>query len=154
MNLLIVDDNRGSAEALYRHAQLSVPNIQINVFFASTLAEAKKLTLDVKPLLTFLDIGLPDATPSEVAASIILFTPPVIVVSGYSPTAIIDGMDKPIACAMKEAGAREYLQKASARYEEQIASIWISILVGDNMTRVKEIITENPSCLTKIENNI
>lgn len=115
ITFLIVDDSVGTREYLKRIVVESGFNVKIDFVYASTLEEAKEKTVECNPHLTFLDLGLPDASMEEVIASIPAFKPPVIVVSAYAPDFVMES-GKTVMAECLVAGAEEYLEKGSKEF--------------------------------------
>lgn len=118
ISFLIVDDNEDTCKSLgFLISSLNQASIPVECHFAATLKEAKRLTLEIQPHLTFLDLGLPDASVEEVISSIFEFKPPVIVVSGLPPDAVLStGKELRVACLL--GGAEDFLEKGSRSFFE------------------------------------
>jgi len=116
ITLLIVDDSIEDRELLAKFADASKLGIETKFLYASTLDEAREITLANEPNLTFLDLHLPDASIREVLDSIHHFNPPVIVVTAMASDTILDGHTDNIYVECLGAGAEAMIQKGTPRY--------------------------------------
>ncbi len=135
IKLLIVDDNRDHRAALASRAMIERGDLEMEIFMAGTLAEAVKLTVDLKPDLTFLDLYLPDAEIDDVLRAIKDFTPPVIVCSGMPMNHRRKGSDLPILGEVIVAGAEFYIEKGSVLFSE-VSAIWMQVAMRKNKNLV------------------
>lgn len=116
----LIDDHRIFREAL-RLELLRVPDLAV-IGVAANAREAKVLVEGMRPDVVVLDVGLPDATGSELAGQLLALAPSmkIVALSGYADRFFID--------AMLQAGAGAYVVK-SAGVEDLVAAIR-AVLLG------------------------
>jgi CheY-like chemotaxis protein len=131
IKLLIVDDNKEHRDALAACAMIEGGETEVKIFMAGTLAEAVKLTVEIKPDLTFLDLYLPDASIDDVLRAIKNFTPPVIICSGMKMSHRRVGSEMAILGEVIVAGAEFYIEKGSVLFSE-VYAIWMQIVMRKN----------------------
>ena len=137
VKLLIVDDNADHREMLATIVDVTAKGVETKIYQAATLEQARVLTLEHAPDITFLDLNLPDATIDEVLQAIEDFNPPVIVCSAMPMQTKRAGKDFPVLGEVIEAGAEYYIEKGSVRFSEA-QQIWIQIALRKNRELAKE----------------
>ena len=84
MKILVVDDNAESRRGLKQLIEINwkLPDVPLDVVCVGTMAEGLREAQDAS--VTILDLSLPDSSLDESIDKIVLFPPPVIVMTGYS----------------------------------------------------------------------
>ncbi len=110
----LIDDHRIFREAL-RLELLRVPDLAV-IGVAANASEALLLVEAMRPDVVVLDVGLPDATGSELAGRLLALAPnmKIVALSGYADRFFIE--------SMLQAGAGAYVVK-SAGVEDLVAAI-------------------------------
>jgi len=113
VKILAVEDEAGDYGLIRYYLRLAgygVNKEHDTVNWATTLAEAKRLSFNTKPDIVLLDLNLPDSAGMETVLAVRKLLPgvPIIVLSG--------NVDKEIAIAALEEGAQDYVVKG--HYEQ------------------------------------
>lgn len=118
IRILLCDDDQSSLAVLNNLIAGVTDDNDWTLLYANSLAELKSICLEQKPHITFTDVAMIGSTEDEVLATLPLLPPPVIITTSIPAATFRPGKGMSFLAECFAAGAKDYLEKGTPRFDE------------------------------------
>lgn len=118
IRILLCDDDQSSLAVLHDLIAGVTDDNTWTLLYANSLAELKAICIAEKPHITFTDVRMLGSTEDEVLAALPLLPPPVIITTAIPSGTFRPGKGMSFLAECFAAGAKDYLEKGTPRFDE------------------------------------